>query len=254
MSTRDNSVPRSDAWHSLTHTLHEREQHLLFLHEQRYLDPLAPSQRERLQAAGVLTESLLTFVEQALEPLLRDLPPGMYFPVPLMRASSGPELSREQVQTFSYSFLEVDERQRWFWRGKPIVGKVLTLFEQNLQYDPEVGRYLVEYHTEGRWDKCYLRVAHTPVRGVRFDGATAELELNTGPSLPLSWEHLWLDASERLFLTEATWRLILLADQPRYEILSHWDATQEALCWQGQRYPLNQVSHPQDLLVADSFF
>ncbi len=245
-------MQRSEAWQHLAQTLNQREQHLLFLHHQRYLDPLAPTQRNRLLEAGVLTDTLWTFVSETLEPLLTHLPPGMYFPVPLQRVANGQPPTPAQVQTFAYSFLDVDEQQRWSWRGKPIVSKVLTLFEQHLQYDPEVKRYLVEYQTEDRWDKCYLKVAHTPVRGVRWEASTNQLELNTGALRPLQWTHLALDATERLFLTDSVWPLILIADQPRFEVLSHWEDSQTALCWQGQPYPLRQVSRPQELLSTSS--
>jgi hypothetical protein len=233
-------VPPSDVWSGLLAELRTREVLLLFLHQQRYLHPLVPHDFQILHEAGVLSEVVREFVLNQLLPL--ELPPGMYFPTPMLRMGSNSPLAVEQALSFHYAFLDVDSQQRWSLRGRPVLGKVRGLFEENLRFEPETGLYFVEYWTENRWDRCYLRTELTPVRAVRIDWKHRSLELNTTESVPLELARIRMDAQERCFTASARWPDILLADTPRFQVLSLLEEESGDLVWEGERFRLHRIS------------
>ncbi|MDP7583803.1 MAG: hypothetical protein QGG03_11270, partial [SAR324 cluster bacterium] len=65
----------------------ERKLIMLFLWEERFLNPLIADELQRLTASGLLEdEDTLHLMEKILPDLTTQLPTGMYFPVPISRA------------------------------------------------------------------------------------------------------------------------------------------------------------------------
>ena len=127
----------------------ERNLIMLFLWEERFLNPLIADELQRLTVSGLLEdEDTLHLMENILPDLTTQLPSGMYFPVPISRAlKQEKDFSIELAMRFHYDFIRIDQQQKWSLREKYISGKVLALFESNLSFEKESGLYFVEYWT-----------------------------------------------------------------------------------------------------------
>ena len=65
----------------------ERKLIMLFLWEERFLNPLIPDEMSQLKTSGLLEdEDTLTVLEKIFPEFITQLPTGMYFPVPISKA------------------------------------------------------------------------------------------------------------------------------------------------------------------------
>jgi len=65
----------------------ERKFIMLFLCEERFLNPLIADELQRLTTSGLLEdEQILLVLDEILPEFITQLPTGMYFPVPISRA------------------------------------------------------------------------------------------------------------------------------------------------------------------------
>jgi len=109
----------------------ERKLIMLFLCEERFLNPLIADELQRLTTSGLLEdEQILLVLDEVLPEFITTLPTGMYFPVPISRAlKQENDFTSELAMRFHYDFIQVDQHQKWSLREKFISGKVLALFE-----------------------------------------------------------------------------------------------------------------------------
>lgn len=206
----------------LIRTLAEQEKFLLFLHEQRFHNPLIPAEAQLLEVAGLLNESAHAVIE-ALIAHSKSLPAATYFPTPIARSmTAGQKFSIELAKKFSYAHMVVNAQQQWSSKGEPLDERIQRWFVSNLHYEPCIERYYVEYQVDQRWDKCYLQCETTPMVAVAIHWDTSEkatVELNNGQLDPIDLESLRLDQEEHLYVQSSGYGLVLLGDNPRYSVL-----------------------------------
>ena len=205
----------------------ERKMIMLFLCEERLLNPFIHDEFRRLKGAGLLEdENTLELIENIFPESITQLPTGMYFPVPISRALKlGNDFSTELAMCFHYDFIKVDQYQKWSLRKKNISGKVLDLFESNLFYEKESKLYFVEYWSDNRWDKCYLECEITPMRALALELVQKEfkLQFNNQKNDSLELHGFRMDKKERCFVRTLNYGEVLLADAPRFWLLNHLD-------------------------------
>ena len=67
----------------------ERNKIMLFLWNDRFLNPLIPTQLQKIKSSGLLDyDKLLQLLDEHFPQFEDELPPGMYFPVPISRTLS----------------------------------------------------------------------------------------------------------------------------------------------------------------------
>lgn len=192
------------------------------------MNPLIEEDQRHLQSGDLLG---LPGVAELIEgPLLNsDLEPstGMYFPVPMARSlEQGEAFSSEIVARFHYDFIRVDDRQQWYLRDKHIRGKVLEFFISNLGYETVTGRHFIEYWSEKRWDKCYLECSMTPMLALSlsYQQGRFRMTLNNGEIDEGAEKMFRIDEKERCFLWSLHHGDVMLADAPRFWLLSQLDS------------------------------
>ena len=215
---------------------------MLFLWENRFLNPLIPEQQHKLNNSGLLDDKkILEVLEELFPEFESELPKGMYFPVPISRAiSQGEKFSIELALRFYYDFIKVDQSQQWSLRNKIITGKILSLFKSNLLFEKETGRYFVEYWSDTRWDKCYLECEITPIMALAIESVSEgfQLQLNNGKNNLLIIDSFRMDNKERCFVKSVNYGEVLLADSPRFWLLDHLDDTRSHLVVGNRRFPV----------------
>ncbi|MBF0349988.1 MAG: hypothetical protein HQM11_03100 [SAR324 cluster bacterium] len=203
--------------------LRQHDIFLFFLQEERFLDLAIASHRDTLAVNGMLDDSAVQHVIHQLFQFKDQLPGGMYFPIPMARElrHSG-AFDPQKIMSWYYEFIFVDRNQQWSLKNQRIEGKVFEQFVSNLNYEPEIGRYYVEYYVESRWDKCYLQCERTPMRGLQIQFLKNELPLialNNGRQDTMLRDGVWLDADESCLVQTTSHGEILLADMPRFLLL-----------------------------------
>ncbi len=220
----------------------ERKLIMLFLWEERFLNPLIPLEMSRLKTSGLLEdEETLKLMENIFPESITQLPTGMYFPVPISRAlKQGNDFSTELAMRFHYDFIKVDQHQKWSLREKSIRGKVLALFESNLFYEKESKLYFVEYWSDNRWDKCYLECAITPMRALALELVQEEfkMQFNNQKNESLELHSFRMDKKERCFVRTQNYGEVLLADAPRFWLLNHLDESGSYFEFGERHFPL----------------
>mgnify|MGYP001168152734 FL=1 len=220
----------------------ERKLIMLFLWEERFLNPLIPDDMSRLKTSGLLEdEETLQLMENIFPESITQFPTGMYFPVPISRAlKQGNDFSTELAMRFHYDFIKVDQYQKWSLREKNISGKVLALFESNLFYEKESKLYFVEYWSDNRWDKCYLECEITPMRALALELVQKEfkLQFNNQKNDSLELHSFRMDKKERCFVRTQNYGEVLLADAPRFWLLNHLDESGSYLLFGERHFPL----------------
>ena len=220
----------------------ERKLIMLFLWEERFLNPLIPDEMSRLKASGLLEdEGTLQLMENIFPESITHLPTGMYFPVPISRAlKQGNDFSTELAMRFHYDFIHVDQHQKWSLREKNISGKVLALFELNLFYEKESKLYFVEYWSDNRWDKCYLECEITPMRALALELVQKEfkMQFNNQKTDSLELHSFRMDKKERCFVRTQNYGEVLLADAPRFWLLNHLDESGSYFVFGERHFPL----------------
>lgn len=220
----------------------ERKLIMLFLCEERFLNPLIADELQRLTASGLLEdEQILLVLDEVLPEFITQLPTGMYFPVPISRAlKQENDFTSELAMRFHYDFIQVDQHQKWSLREKFISGKVLALFESNLFFEKETELYFVEYWSDNRWDKCYLECEVTPMRALALEQVQEEfkLQLNNQQTDSLDLQSFRIDKKERCFVHSQNYGEVMLADAPRFWLLNHLDDSGSYFVFGEKHFPL----------------
>ena len=205
----------------------ERKMIMLFLWEERLLNPFIQDEFQLLKASGLLEDEVtLDLIHNIFPESITQLPTGMYFPVPISRAlKQENDFSTELAMRFHYDFIQVDQYQKWSLRENDIGGKVLALFESNLFYEKESKLYFVEYWSDNCWDKCYLECEITPMLALALEPVQEKfkLQLNNQMIDSLELQSFRMDKKERCFCLTLNYGEVLLADAPRFWLLNHLD-------------------------------
>jgi len=215
---------------------------MLFLWEERFLNPMIADELQRLTVSGLLEdEDTLHLMEKIIPDLTTQLPTGMYFPVPISKAlKQENEFTCELAMRFHHDFIRIDQHQKWSLREKYISGKVLALFESNLFFEKESELYFVEYWSDHRWDKCYLECEITPMRALAIELVQDEfkLQLNNQQTDSLDLDSFRIDKNERCFVLSHTYGEVMLADAPRFWLLNHLDESGSYFVFGDRHFPL----------------
>ena len=219
----------------------ERGMIMMFLWENRFLNPQISEQQQTIKSSGMLGITVMKVLEEYFPKFENELPKGMYFPIPISREfKQGERLSKELALQFHYDFINVDQKQQWSLRNKRITGKVLSLFKSNLYFEELTGRYFVEYWSDARWDKCYLECTITPMLALAIDSVSEGimLQLNNNKSDLIYLNSFRMDKNERCFVQTENFGEVLLADSPRFWLLDHLDDSGTHLIVKENRFPL----------------
>ena len=227
---------RRIAWFS------ERGMIMMFLWENRFLNPQIPEQQQTINSSGMLGKTVMKVLEEYFPKFEDEMPKGMYFPIPISREikKKGERFSKELALKFHYDFIYVDQKQQWSLKNKRITGKVLSLFKSNLYFEELTDRYFVEYWSDSRWDKCYLECTITPMLALAIDSVTEGimLQLNNNKSDLIYLNSFRMDKNERCFVQTENFGEVLLADSPRFWLLDHLDDSGTHLIVKEDRFPL----------------
>ena len=227
---------RRIAWFS------ERGMIMMFLWENRFLNPQIPKQHQIIKSSGLQGETVMEVLEEHFPKFENELPKGMYFPIPISRKiQQGERFSKEIALQFHNDFINVDQKQQWSLRNKIITGKVLSLFKSNLYFEDLTGRYFVEYWSDARWDKCYLECTITPMLALAIESVSEGimLQLNNNKSDLIYLNRFRIDKYERCFAQTENFGEVLLADSPRFWLLDHLDESGTHLIVKEERFHLN---------------
>ena len=220
----------------------ERGMIMMFLWENRFLNPQISEQQQTIKSSGLLGKTVMIVQEEYFPKFENELPKGMYFPIPISREikKKGERFSKELALQFHYDFIYVDQKQQWSLKNKRITGKVLSLFKSNLYFEELTGRYFVEYWSDARWDKCYLECTITPMLALAIDSVTEGimLQLNNNKSDLIYLNSFRMDKNERCFVQTENFGEVLLADSPRFWLLDHLDDSGTHLIVNEDRFPL----------------
>jgi hypothetical protein len=221
--------------------LREHGAYLFFKHDRHFCNPLVEEEWQQIELDPSLRDpSVQRVLEDELLARLPDLVPGIYSPVPIARAMSGGVSAEAALQSFRYEMVVVDDRQEWWWQGKPVAARLKPFFVEHLSYEPDLGLYYFEYRVSDDWyDKCYLIGAMTPMLGTaihqrstvseehRADLVGLECDspvvvtLNNGKRDLLSTDRFRLDEQERLFAQSCRHGEVLLSPTTRFQLLEH---------------------------------
>ncbi len=219
----------------------ERGMIMMFLWENRFLNPQISEQQQTIKSSGLLGKTAIKVLEEYFPKFENELPKGMYFPIPIsLEVKQGERFSKELALQFHYDFINVDQKQQWSLRNKRITGKVLSLFKSNLYFEELTGRYFVEYWSDARWDKCYLECTITPMLALAIDSVSEGimLQLNNNKSDLIYLNSFRMDKNERCFVQTENFGEVLLADSPRFWLLDHLDDSGTHLIVKEDRFPL----------------
>ena len=219
----------------------ERGMIMMFLWENRFLNPQIPEQQQTIKSSRLLGKTVMKVLEEYFPKFEDEMPKGMYFPIPISREiKKGERFSKELASQFHYDFINVDQKQQWSLRNKRITGKVLSLFKSNLYFEELTGRYFVEYWSDARWDKCYLDCTITPMLALAIDSVSEGimLQLNNNKSDLIYLNSFRMDKNERCFVQTENFGEVLLADSPRFWLLDHLDDSGTHLIVKEDRFPL----------------
>ena len=214
---------------------------MMFLWENRFLNPQISEQQQTIKSSGLLGETVMKVLDEYFPKFENELPKGMYFPIPISREiKQGERFSKELAFQYHYDFINVDQKQQWSLRNKRITGKVLSLFKSNLYFEELTGRYFVEYWSDARWDKCYLECTITPMLALAIDSVSEGimLQLNNNKSDLIYLNSFRMDKNERCFVQTENFGEVLLADSPRFWLLDHLDDSGTHLIVKEDRFPL----------------
>ena len=226
--------------------LAQLNRYIFILCGKRLLNPLLQKERKQLDLEGLLElPRIREVIEQDLQDPKLNPSTGMYFPAPMARTKqAGEKLNQETIGGFHYDFIVVDHQQQWSLREKNISGRILEFFQSHLDYEKETDRYFVEYFSESRWDKCYLKCTLTPMQAlsVHQQDQSFTMYLNNGKEDQTVEAIFLMDARERCYLKSRNHGTVMLADAPRYEILKHLEESGAELVINGHPFPLLQIS------------
>ena len=229
------TIEQRIAWFS------ERGMVMMFLWENRFLNPQISEQQQTITSSGLLGKTVMKVLEEFFPKFENELPKGMYFPIPISRKiKQGERFTIELALQFHYNFINVDQKQQWSLRNKRITGKVLSLFKSNLYFEENTGRYFVENRSDARWDKCYLECTITPMLALAIDSVSEGImiQLNNNKSDLIYLNSFRMDKNERCFVQTKNFGEVLLADSPRFWLLDQLDDSGTHLIVKERRVPL----------------
>ena len=58
---------------------------MMFLRENRFLNPQIPEQQQTINSSGLLGETVMKVLEEYVPKFEDEMPKGMYFPIPISR-------------------------------------------------------------------------------------------------------------------------------------------------------------------------
>ena len=216
----------------------ERHIYLLVRAGTEYIIPYTDERLTALLRLQPYGEAFPAFLQRFFDALSQPgWPAGSYYPGGLFRRlqaggadPAGAVLDTATLSPFFLPEIVVQPGGRWTMEGRPILGKVATLFLQNLHYDQELARYFLRYAVDGQEDVRYLRHLAPPLRVRRVLQPGPRVLLNSGEDLPLRPESLRLDGQERLFCAVRPEGLPAeFEDAPRWAVLE--DGSPEAEGW-----------------------
>jgi len=219
----------------------ERGMIMMFLWGNRLLNPQIFEQQQTIKSSGLLGNTVMEVLEEFFPKFEKELPKGMYFPIPISRKiKQGERFSKELALQFHYDFINVDQKQQWSLRNKRITGKVLSLFKSNLYFEELTGRYFVEYWSDARLDKCYLECTITPMLALAIYSVSEGimLQLNNNKSDLVYLNSFRMDKNEKCFAQTENFGEVLFADSPRFWLLDHLDDSGTQLIVKEGRFPL----------------
>lgn len=223
---------------------------VLFLLDQRYLNPLIATQQAKLREAGLLEDADNRVALEKLNQAMLDLPPATYFPTPIAREmKEGTPFSLTLAEKYSYGYIQVDIEQNWSMQGIRLDQRLKKFLQSHLAYEEELRRYFVEYQVEKRMDKCYLDCEITPMlaRHIEIQESDPLLALlNNGKHDYLDPRSFSMDAQENLYCRSSCHGEVLLADYPRYRILKHVTEDGNYLHLNHSVFPLSFRSSVED--------
>jgi len=219
----------------------ERGMIMMFLWDNRFLNPQVSNQKQLIQSSGLLSKSVMKVLEDFFPKLEHDLPKGMYFPTPISIAiKQGNIFSKNLALRFHYDFINVDQKQQWSLNNKIITGKILSLFKSNLYFEKVTGLYFVEYWSDTRWDKCYLECEVTPMLALAIEPVAEDfnVHLNNNKIDLIYLDSFRMDKKERCFVKSKNFGEVLLSDSPRFWLLDHLDISGTHIILREDRLPI----------------
>ena len=63
----------------------ERGMIMMFLWENRFLNPQIPKEQQTIKSSGLLSKTVMKVLEEFFPKFENELPKGMYFPIPISR-------------------------------------------------------------------------------------------------------------------------------------------------------------------------
>jgi len=220
----------------------KREMIMMFLWENRFLNPQISDQLQKIKSSGLLGGTVMKVMEEYFPKYDCQLPKGMYFPIPMSRAIDHGEIfSKEIALKFHYDFIKVNAKQQWSLRDKKITGKILSHFKSNLYYEKLIRRYFVEYWNDKSWDKCYLECSITPMLALAVYAVPEglKIQLNNNKFDMIHLDSFRMDKKERCFVQSKNFGEVLLADSPRFWLLDNLDDSGKNFVVKEGSFPLN---------------
>ena len=222
---------------------HEREIIMLFLWEEHFLNPLIPSEMEKLNLSNFFNDIVIwDILDKNFPKFLEFLPSGMYFPVPICKLiKQGKNFFPKIALKFHYNFIKIDENQMWSLQNNRIKGKILKLFKSNLLYEKSTNLYFIEYRSDGRWDKCYLQCEITPMLALNLIKKNDELVmlLNNNKFDTMDLHRCRIDHKERCFVKSKNFGEIMLADSPRFLLLNNLEDNSTNFVFEGEKFSIS---------------
>lgn len=147
------------------------------------------------------------------------------------------------LDRFHYDMIEVDEDQRWTWRGQPVAERTRRFFLEHLGWQPAIGRFFFEFQVHAKWwDKSYLDAVVTPLVAVQTKqvegGAAVEISTSSGQRDLLALETFRLDVRERLFCRTQSMGEVMFSDALRFRLLSTASEDLKRITVAGREWPL----------------
>ena len=196
-----------------------------------FIVPMGEALRAGLATGGEYDERFPGFLARFLRFLAEPgWAPGSYYAGGWYRRLTGEgtdpllaEPTPEALRPFYRDELRVDAAGKWRLGRRPIRGRVLRFFLQNLDFDPELQLYRVRYPLGVEEEVQYIHHESPPLRVERLDARMEPpgLRLNDGSEEPLATGTLRLDRRERLYCTvKAAGLTAEFGEQARWQVLS----------------------------------
>ncbi len=197
---------------------------------EEFVVPFTAERLARVEADPSYGPDFPGFLRRFLETLAQgDWPPGSYYPGGWYRMLGArgerpldAAVTPGALQRFYQPEVIVDRRGHWTVGDKPVSGRILRYFLQNLHYDAALGCYVIRYRLEQAFETRYVHHHSPPLRVERVlaGNGAIDLLLNNGRREPLRPETLRLDGNEELYCAVLSERVpAWFEDAARWELL-----------------------------------